>query len=94
VLEKSIEASFVRKIKARGWLSIKLDASRLTNGWPDRLVLLPGGVHVFIELKTPKGKVTPLQAHKHQQLREFGHTVFVSRSADEAIEACLSLIKN
>jgi len=89
VLEKDIESAFQRKAKSLGWLTHKLDSGRVSRGWPDRMVLLPNGNIVFIELKTPKGKVSQLQEFRHGQLRDFLQTVYVCRSAKEAIDTCL-----
>lgn len=53
-LEKEIEQALVRKVKHHGGLCLKW----VCPGWagvPDRLVLLPGGRIVFVELKRPKG---------------------------------------
>ena len=86
--EKSIETAFRKKAHAEGWMTQKLDSGKLSNGWPDRLVCLPRGVCVFIEFKTKTGKVTPLQAHRHNQLRQLGQQVHVCRSANEAMEVC------
>lgn len=54
VLEKEIEAKLVKLVKATGGLCLKW----VCPGWagvPDRIVLLPGGRVIFVELKRPKG---------------------------------------
>ena len=53
-LEKDIERALVDKVTKRGGLCLKWTCP----GWvgvPDRIVLLPGGRVVFVELKRPKG---------------------------------------
>ena len=87
--EASIESSWQRRTKKYGWQTIKLDTGRSSRGWPDRLICLPNGKAIFIEFKTPKGKVTPLQNHMHEKLRKLGHVVWVSRSAAHAEQICL-----
>ena len=51
---------------------------------PDRLVLLPGGRVVWVELKRGKlGRLSPMQAYRHGQLRRLGQEVVVVRSAED-----------
>lgn len=55
-LEKEIEAKLVNIVKRHGGLCLKW----VCPGWagvPDRIVLLPGGRVIFVELKRPKGGV-------------------------------------
>lgn len=54
-------------------------------GTPDLFVLLPSGRAWFVEVKTPKGDVTPIQAAMHETLRRHGGLVDVARSVDEAL---------
>lgn len=88
MLEKDIESAFQRKAKSNGWLTQKLDSGKISRGWPDRLIVLPGGSVVFIEFKTAKGKLSELQAYRISQLRDYGQNVYVCRSWQEAVEAC------
>ena len=66
-LEKDIEKKLVNMVKHRGGLCLKW----VCPGWagvPDRIVLLPGGKVIFVELKRPKGGVVSTRqkwwAHK------------------------------
>ena len=83
VLESKIERDFVRLLTTYSILSIKL---RLTGerGWPDRLVLIPGGHPVFIEFKRPGQALRSLQLHRHKILRTLGYDVKIF---DDAIKA-------
>jgi hypothetical protein len=56
-------------------------------GWPDDLFLFMGGRSAWIEFKAPGKKATPLQAHVHEGMREYGQHVFVCDSIDSAREA-------
>lgn len=53
-------------------------------GWagvPDRIILLPGGRLLFVELKRPKGgKVEALQRKWREWLTDLGFSVFVIKS--------------
>lgn len=55
-LEKDIERALGRMVGKHGGLCLKW----VCPGWagvPDRIVLLPGGRIIFVELKRPKGGV-------------------------------------
>lgn len=54
MLERELEARFTRRVKSAGGLALKW-SSPGNSGVPDRIVLLPGGRVVFVELKRPKG---------------------------------------
>jgi hypothetical protein len=54
-----------------------------TPGWPDRQILLGKGRHVWVEFKTPTGRLTPLQEAVHRDLRSNGDEVHVIRSTRE-----------
>lgn len=57
-------------------------------GVPDRIVLLPGGVVRFVELKRPGGRLTVLQAKVHGMLAALGADVRMVDSV-EGIEEVL-----
>lgn len=86
VSEKSIDRVFVAGVKRLGGITIKLSTlgMRGTSGWPDRLVLLPGGVVCFVELKAPGKRPTPLQ---HQRLAKLDLLGFSASWFDDAAEA-------
>jgi hypothetical protein len=46
------------------------------SGVPDRLVLIPGGVIAFVELKAPGKQMRPLQIKRKRQLEELGFLVY------------------
>lgn len=64
--------------------SIKLNGRGQT-GWPDRLFLIPGNP-IFVEFKTPKGKVTEKQKTLHELLRANNYPVFVIRDYAGGLE--------
>lgn len=51
-------------------------------GWPDLEILADGTVY-FIELKTPKGRMSPAQTETHANLRHAGFQVLTCRSVVE-----------
>lgn len=88
--EKTLEANFRKAIEALGGMALKL-SSQLHRGLPDRLVLMPGGLAFFAEIKTTGERPTRLQKHCHQQLRELGFQVYVIDST-ESLEMAVALI--
>lgn len=84
--EASLEAALRREVRRRwGGYLIKL-AVRGEAGWPDRVLVLPPGVAVFVELKRPGEEPTRLQRHAHARLRDLGHDVRVLDDLITAIE--------
>lgn len=71
-LEKDIEKKLRKMVDRHGGLCLKW----VCPGWagvPDRIVLLPGGRCVFVELKRPKdGKLSKLQIWWERQLTRLG----------------------
>lgn len=76
MLERDVEKRLVSEVKKRHGVSPKF-VSPGTNGMPDRIVLLPNGKIVFVELKAPGKKPRALQLACHKKLRALGFDVFV-----------------
>ena len=74
MLERSLEARLVRRAKSMGGLALKW-VSPSTAGVPDRIVFLPGGRIIFVELKSPGKRLSPLQARMASVLTELGAEV-------------------
>lgn len=74
--EKALEAELRERCKALGWMCIKL-TSQYQRGLPDRLILMPGGLVCFAEIKTTGKKPTALQRVTHERLRALGYRVEV-----------------
>jgi len=87
--ENVVEEHLRKSVKGLRGLCIKLNPFGYA-GIPDRLVLLPGGIVMFFELKRPVGgKYEPLQLRWHSKLRQLGFKVFVCNtkaSVDAALE--------
>lgn len=80
VRESAIENHLLKCVAQRKGFTIKV---RFMRGWPDRIVLLPGGSMLFVELKRPVGgKFEPLQERVHGKLRSLGFTVHVWHTKD------------
>lgn len=80
MLEKQIEHYLGKRVKAQGGMSIKL-----TNliGIPDRLVLMPGGKCLFVELKAPGELPRKIQLKRMKQLHLLGFKTYVVDSHEK-----------
>lgn len=76
MIEKTVEQSLVRAVRAAGGLAPKWVSPGL-DGVPDRIVMLPGGHIAFAEIKAPGKKPRPLQEVRITQLRRLGFAVYV-----------------
>lgn len=86
--ESSVESHLRKQVKDAGGRAFKW-VSPGNNGVPDRIVLFPGSVTIFVELKAPGKKPTALQKAQHAKIQATGHTVLVidsKQSVDEFIQ--------
>lgn len=72
VLERVIERKLTREARRAGFLCLKLNVSG-TRGWPDRLLIGPGGLVRFVELKRGRGAaLSPIQERVRREIRSRG----------------------
>ena len=76
--ETRVERALTPVVTARSGWAIKLLPS--VSGLPDRLVLLPGGRIIFVELKAPGNRPSAHQIVVHDRLRKLGFEVVVLSS--------------
>ncbi len=91
--ERDVEQYLRERVKDLGGRAYKF-VSPANSGVPDRIVMLPGGRIVFVELKAPGKKPTPLQANQHRFIRSQGLPVITVDSkagVDELIWRMLDL---
>lgn len=72
--EKFIEEKLKKAVKEKGGLCLKF-VSPGFDGVPDRIILMPGGIMAFAELKAPGKKLRPLQERRKRQLESLGFSV-------------------
>lgn len=85
--EKKIEQRLVKKIKESGGLCLKWVSPGMT-GVPDRLVFFRQRVHL-VELKDPKGELSPRQKLVISQLDQLGikvHVLWSDQMVDDFIK--------
>lgn len=81
--EKHLEQHFCWKVRQIGGFAVKMNPIGIA-GLPDRMVLYKGKTW-FIELKTPRGKVSPVQESMHRRFKMYGHEVRIIRTKEEII---------
>jgi hypothetical protein len=82
LLESVIEKKLKKEIELIGGKALKF-ISPGVSGVPDRIVLLPHGRIVFIELKAPGKKLRAMQEYRAKELRALGFDVRVIDSIDK-----------
>lgn len=81
MLERKVEERLVERARKHGGLAIKW-TSPAFSGVPDRILFLPGGRIIFVELKAPGEKLRPLQSRIHGMLADLGADVRVIDSLE------------
>lgn len=76
VSEKSIEKYLTKRAAEHGLLCLKYSNPNMV-GYPDRLLVLPGGGVVWVELKSKGRKPTKVQQLRMSKLTGMGHLVEV-----------------
>lgn len=82
-IEKDIERWLGNQLKNLGCIYMKF-VSPGNDGVPDRIVVLPGGSVIFIELKATTGKLMANQRVQISRLRKQGALVFVVTGMSDA----------
>ena len=82
-MEKDIERWLGNQLKKLGCIYMKF-VSPGNDGVPDRIVVLPGGSVIFVELKAKKGVLMANQRVQISRLRKQGALVFVITGMIEA----------
>lgn len=83
MLEKDVENALVRRVKALGGLCEKF-TSPGRRSVPDRLITMPDGKIIFVELKRPGSKPTEAQLKDHERRRAMGCDVRVIDNMEDA----------
>ena len=79
--ENVVENELVRRVEAAGGMAEKVTVIG-RRGFFDRLIVLPGGVVVFCEVKRPRGGVFSMhQIQRHKAYRSLGVVVAVVRNS-------------
>lgn len=82
ILEKRLELELCAGVRALGGMAMKFNPLAL-KGAPDRLMIYPGGVVEFVELKTSTGRLSEAQTAFIARLSRLGVRVFTLRGREE-----------
>lgn len=91
VSEKAIESYLTKRVKVEGGLALKYYNPNAT-GYPDRLLLFPGGHAVWCEVKSKGKHLSPLQVVRRGALLDLGFDCFTVDSR-EKVDAMLSELR-
>lgn len=81
MVEKEIEKILVSEVKKLGGRAYKW-SSPGNDGVPDRVVILPGEMPYFVELKSETGRLSALQKVQIDRLLDLKQQVFVVKGID------------
>ena len=84
-LEKSIENVLRKAVEDEGGVCLKWTCPG-HRGVPDRMILFPGGIIAFVELKRPGAKVKAggLQEWWREKIQSFGFRCYEVSTAEQA----------
>lgn len=80
--EKSLERYLSEQVARLGGVCLKYYNPNVA-GYPDRVILMPGGSVTWVELKGAEGRLSALQRLRVRQLREMGHAVNVCATKED-----------
>lgn len=89
--EKALERYLVELVRKHGGQCLKYANSQQT-GYPDRLILLPGGRAAWAEIKSRGKRPTRLQCIRMDELRQLGYRAEVVDSRTKALDFLASLL--
>lgn len=81
MLESILEKKLSQRVKSLGGMFLKWVSPNFT-GVPDRILLLNGKLF-FVELKTPKGRLSKRQQRVHEMFKAQGFEPCVIHSEEE-----------
>ena len=100
MLESKVETRLREKTEKLKGKCVKLVAIGKDRGIPDRLLILPGGLNIYVELKAPGKVPSKQQIHRHKELRDLGQEVLVIDTLEQVddlmddLEAYISTLTN
>lgn len=69
--EQQIQSKKIKELEAQGYYVIKLTTTN-KNGIPDLIAIPPNSDVLFVEVKTPDGRMSKLQEFRKKELEKHG----------------------
>lgn len=76
--ESVIQSKKIKELESQGYFVLKLVKTN-KNGIPDIIAIPPNSDVLFIEVKGPKGKTSPLQDFRIEELKKHGIKVEIHK---------------
>ena len=92
VSEKAIEKHLSEQVRRLGGVCLKYSNANMV-GYPDRVVCLPHGKTVWVELKSKGKKPTKMQTIRQAELACLGHEVYCIDNR-QTIDELIKIWKN
>ena len=90
--ERDLEKKLKAEVEREGALCLKFISPGLS-GVPDRVILIPGGQLLFVEMKAPGKAERVLQLHVQTKLRALGFEVFSSCNSAQRIQEVVARVR-
>lgn len=78
MIEQQIQTKKIKELEGRGYYVIKLTKTN-KNGIPDLIAIPKDSDVMFIEVKTPKGRLSALQEYRIKEIQNHGIDVIIYR---------------
>lgn len=76
--EQQIQSKKIKELEEQGYYVIKLTKTN-KNGIPDLIAIPKGSDVLFVEVKTPKGRLSALQKYRIKEISNYGIETIVYR---------------
>lgn len=91
IYENVIEREFVKAMHRTGGIAYKFALPEV-HGMPDRLVLFPSGISIFVEFITPEKILNPIWTLRRRQLEYLGYPVICIDHLEQIIPAIKTIL--
>ncbi len=83
--ESQIQSKIGTWLRKEGYMVMKIMSASVP-GWPDLVCISPLGHHIYFEIKTDTGRLSPIQKIVHKKLRLYECEVHTVTSLEEVKE--------